>query len=238
LDLDDPFLSALAVHNFDVDAQPGAVFDDGDLEPLVPPCLARGWRGGDAPLAARALLARIQRGRKELMSASSATRREHAITVSHPDVQAAVTYEENGEFIVAVVPKSYASAVDIREHLWKRHAFQALVVVVDELPTTADGAFDLAKLGEQVDSLNESQKSRFVAASGDLEKQLAELVGEILEIERVGALDDFIDMGGSSMHLIQLSTLIMDRFGADLSLEAVFEAGTVRNLAGLVQQRG
>ncbi|KAB8182111.1 hypothetical protein FH608_050355 [Nonomuraea phyllanthi] len=171
------------------------------------------------------------------MSTSSAARHERAITIDHPDVRAAAAYEENGELIVAVVPKSYASATGIREHLWKRHALQVLVVVVDELPAMTDGAVDLTRLGEEVATLTASQKSRYVAASGNLERQLAGLLGEILEIERVGVLDDFMDLGGNSMDMVQLSTLIMERFGVDLSLEIVFEAATVRNLAGIVRQR-
>ncbi|TCC36300.1 phosphopantetheine-binding protein [Kribbella speibonae] len=171
------------------------------------------------------------------MSESSTTRREHPMTIEHPDVLEAVTYEEAGEFVVAVVPTSYTSAVGIREHLWKHHAFPAHVVVVRELPTTTDGAVDLATLGAEVAALDESQRSRYVAPSGDLEEHLAALVAEVLDIDRVGVLDDFMDLGGDSMHVIQLSTLIMQRFGADLSLEAFFEASSVRNLAQAVQHK-
>lgn len=161
------------------------------------------------------------------------------MTVDHPDVREIVAFEHEGELIAVVVPRSYASAVDIREHLWKRFgdASPTLVALLEELPTSTDGAVDLATLGARVNSLDHAQVSRYVEASGEVEKRLVALVGEVLQIERIGALDDFIELGGTSIHMVRLSTLITERCDVEVTLEEVFDATSVRGLAKIVETR-
>ncbi|MFC4118851.1 phosphopantetheine-binding protein [Nonomuraea zeae] len=164
--------------------------------------------------------------------ATTATERADRIAIEHPYVLAAASFDHRGEFAIAVVPELYACAVEIREHLWQAMGADAptLVALVDELP---DG--DEA-LSDAVSVLDDGVLSRYVEAGGETERLLQRIVAECVEADRVGVLDDFIDLGGDSLSVVKVSALIRARLGADLSLEAVFDASTVRDLALLVEQ--
>jgi acyl carrier protein len=48
-------------------------------------------------------------------------------------------------------------------------------------------------------------------------------------------LDDFIEAGGDSLTAVDLVNGVHAVFGVELSLEDVFEQGTIRALAGLIR---
>ncbi|MBL7315408.1 hypothetical protein INQ24_29955, partial [Escherichia coli] len=71
----------------------------------------------------------------------------------------------------------------------------AAYVVLDEIPITAHGKIDRAALPEpQIASDTE-----FRAPQTATERRLAQLFGELLGRDRVGADDSFFDLGGHSL---------------------------------------
>jgi FkbM family methyltransferase len=76
---------------------------------------------------------------------------------------------------------------------------------------------------------------RHTPASTDLESALAGIWQRVLRVENLGIDDNFFDLGGTSLQGMQIVKEIKDRLGVDLSPVAVFEAPTLRKLAGYVQ---
>ncbi|HEX6501169.1 MAG TPA: condensation domain-containing protein [Micromonosporaceae bacterium] len=113
------------------------------------------------------------------------------------------------------------------EHLIPEHLF-----VLDDLPLTADGEYDLGALpdphadGDATDS--------YVAPRTPMEQQLVDILQELLNIERVGIHDSFFELGGFSLLATRLTTRIREIFGVELSLRDVFESPTVDRLAQLI----
>lgn len=72
----------------------------------------------------------------------------------------------------------------------------------------------------------------------DLERTVARAWATVLGIDRVGAHDDFFDLGGESLLAMQLITRLREELGVPLSVRAFFDAGTptVAVLAGLIEQ--
>ena len=68
-----------------------------------------------------------------------------------------------------------------------------------------------------------------------LETQLAEIWQSLLPVESVAADDDFFAIGGHSLLATRMIARIADRLGLELPLISVFEAPTLRGLAGRVQ---
>jgi hypothetical protein len=140
-----------------------------------------------------------------------------------------------------VVPASFASAVEIRNHLRANDAeadTPRIVALFQELPRAADGTVAVGPLAELLDGLDETQISEFLPPQTESETAICELVGAVTGASWVGALDDFIDLGGTSVDTVQLSSRIYDRFGVTLSLEEIFDASTPRSIAGLVEAGG
>ncbi len=109
------------------------------------------------------------------------------------------------------------------------------LLVVEELPLTAVGDYDLDALLDIVP--HGGGTDDYVAPRTPLEHDLTGILQELLGAERVGVLDSFFELGGFSLLATQLATRIRESFGVELSLRDVFEAPTVDRLAQLIVQR-
>jgi len=99
------------------------------------------------------------------------------------------------------------------------------------LPLTPSGKVDRAALPQPADN---ATRSPYVSPSNPLEWQLAALFEELLELDRVGADDDFFALGGHSMLATRLTAAIRDRLGVLVPLQHLFVGATVANLAAFV----
>ncbi|AEW99625.1 type I polyketide synthase [Streptantibioticus cattleyicolor] len=136
--------------------------------------------------------------------------------------------------------------------LTEREALDALdAVLARPLPRTLVCAGDLpARLARWVDRRRPAPApaagtTRFprpelaqpyVPPKGDHERRLAELWGELLGLDRVGARDNFADLGGTSLMALQLVKRIRAAFGVAVSPVTLFEAPTVHAMARLLGQ--
>jgi len=66
---------------------------------------------------------------------------------------------------------------------------------------------------------------------------VAEVIREVLDVARVGLDDDFLELGGDSLHAIQAANLLEERLGIQVSLEDFFDAATVRGLVRAAADR-
>ena len=76
--------------------------------------------------------------------------------------------------------------------------------------------------------------SPFEAPRTPVEARLTELWADVLDLERVGIHDAFLDLGGDSMRATRLAARVLDAFGRTLSPVALFEASTVARMAVVV----
>ncbi|WP_084964083.1 non-ribosomal peptide synthetase [Thermoactinospora rubra] len=105
--------------------------------------------------------------------------------------------------------------------------------VVGPLPTTPNGKIDRAALpapGEAADA--------FVAPRTETEKQVAELWATLLRLPEVGVRTEFLALGGDSVTAMRVLDGVKDLFGVELGMADLFEAGTVEELAALIEERG
>src|SRR6185295_18700162 len=78
----------------------------------------------------------------------------------------------------------------------------------------------------------------YEAPIGESETAIAEIFAEIFSVGRVGANDDFFDLGGDSLLAESLCLLIVERSGRDFQLSALMEHGTPRKIAALLERNG
>ncbi|HJX29408.1 MAG TPA: condensation domain-containing protein, partial [Thermoanaerobaculia bacterium] len=74
----------------------------------------------------------------------------------------------------------------------------------------------------------------YVAPETDLERGIARLWQELLGVEQVGVHDSFFALGGHSLLASQVISRLVDSLGVELSLEQIFEAPTIAELAGVI----
>lgn len=74
----------------------------------------------------------------------------------------------------------------------------------------------------------------YLSPSSDSERELCAIWQGLIGIDRVGADDDFFQLGGNSLLATQLVAEISKRLGVDLALNIIFETTTVAGLAKIV----
>jgi amino acid adenylation domain-containing protein len=125
------------------------------------------------------------------------------------------------------------------------HMLPAVCEVLDVLPLTSNGKVDRRALpvpqrlqslatraATQPGSVAAGRATAAAQADSISEAALWGLWAELLGTTHFDAEDDFFALGGDSLGLMQLGLALRSRWGIDLPPELLFEATTVRTLAG------
>jgi amino acid adenylation domain-containing protein len=103
-------------------------------------------------------------------------------------------------------------------------------VFLEALPRAPSGKVDRGALPEP-SADRPALETPFREPAGDAEAAAAAAFREVLGLERVGADDDFFDLGGDSLSAVELLTALGRCLGAELSAADLLEAPTPAGLA-------
>jgi hypothetical protein len=150
---------------------------------------------------------------------------------------AAMVRDDAGERrLVAYIAPRAGAAVDvdaIRTRLaaaLPRYMLPGAIVALDRLPVTPNGKLDRRALPAP-SSRRADLGGSYLAPDGELEQEISRIWAEVLGVDRVGATDNFFDLGGSSLRLAQVRARIEARIGRPLPMVELFQHAQVRSLA-------
>jgi len=103
-------------------------------------------------------------------------------------------------------------------------------VLLDNLPLTPNGKVDRAAL-PALDGRRPEVGSEYVAPQNRMERTIAEIWARALRVDRVGVDDNFFDLGGHSLLLVEVHQQIKERLGRDVPIVDLFAHPTVGALA-------
>lgn len=107
-------------------------------------------------------------------------------------------------------------------------------VRIGQMPVSDNGKIDRRNLppitGEMIVRSTESPASA-------VETELMGILAKLLKVDQIERSDDFFLLGGHSFAAAQLIALVRSHFGVELSLRAVFENPTPRDMAQQIEQR-
>ncbi|MFT7032004.1 MAG: amino acid adenylation domain-containing protein [Cyclobacteriaceae bacterium] len=106
-------------------------------------------------------------------------------------------------------------------------------IFVNNMPMLANGKIDVKKLVANNTVLHSSSKINYVSPENEVEIFLADKFSEVLKLDRVGLNDNFFDIGASSISLIQINTLINERYPS-VSIVDLFNYPTIAKLARFI----
>jgi acyl carrier protein len=110
-------------------------------------------------------------------------------------------------------------------------------VELDRLPRTAHGKIDRRAL-VWVDEGSAPATPRHVPSPTRTEERLAAIWSRVLNRDRIGLDEDFLELGGQSLAAIQCMRQIREHFGIDLPLITLFnEHASIRNVAATIVER-
>ncbi len=112
----------------------------------------------------------------------------------------------------------------------------ARVLVVNELPLTANGKIDGKATARLPEIAQARTSAEYVAPATATERWLAGEWGRTLKYEDVSTQDEFFASGGNSLHAVALVNRINREFGITLPLQVVFESPKLADLAARVDE--
>jgi amino acid adenylation domain-containing protein len=126
---------------------------------------------------------------------------------------------------------SEAEPAALREHLRRtlpEYMVPGAFVRLETLPKTATGKVDPKTLPAPEYA---GAEARYVAPRTPVEKTLAGIWAEVLGVERVGAADDFFDLGGNSLLVMRIASRVRAALGVEVPLRVLLARPTVAALA-------
>ncbi|NEQ96384.1 MAG: amino acid adenylation domain-containing protein [Cyanothece sp. SIO2G6] len=166
-----------------------------------------------------------------------------ATLVQYPDIDAAVvtTVEEQPgvkrlvAYAVTTQPDAAESelAPALQQFLAEKlpgYMLPSALVFLEGFPLTANGKVDRRRLPKPEFSQSPLTQD-YVAPTDETEEQLSKIIQSILDIPKVGVYDNFFDLGGNSVHLVQTHVKIREVLNQDIPLIEMFRYPTIHALA-------
>ena len=165
----------------------------------------------------------------------------------YPDVrESVVVAKENSagdkRLVAYVVPREHASINgELREFLKQKlpeYMVPSSFVLLDSLPLTVSGKLNRRALPAPDDLSNRQnrQAKQSSAPTTQVEKLLATIWTDLLEVSEIGINDNFFEAGGHSLLAVRLFAQIEKRFGKSLPLATLFQAPTIAQLAVILER--
>ncbi|MFD9739248.1 amino acid adenylation domain-containing protein [Umezawaea sp. NPDC059074] len=161
--------------------------------------------------------------------------------LQHPGVtEAAVVARDTGQGHTRLVAYVVAAtgtepgAAELRESLSRTlpaYMVPSAFVALSALPVTSNGKLDRTALPEPEPTSDD--ESRHVPPRSPVESTLADVWASVLGADRVGVRDNFFDLGGDSILVIQVVSRAR-KAGLALTTKALFRHQTIESLAPVV----
>ncbi|HAX92529.1 MAG TPA: hypothetical protein DCY25_01045 [Bacteroidales bacterium] len=128
------------------------------------------------------------------------------------------------------------SATSLRAYLGNilpEYMIPAMFVFLESLPMTSNGKLDRKALQT---IRPEEMRKQDISKSPDnpLEQKMTDIWRHLLKMKQVGVTDNFFDLGGDSLAAIDLFCWIEEECGMRISLSAIYERPTIKQLAALI----
>ena len=143
--------------------------------------------------------------------------------------------ENNRQYLVGYyTAQNEIDEKELRSHLSSKlpkYMVPNYFMHLDAMPMTASGKTDRKNLPVPDFTFLANE---YVAPETEMERDLCNLLGEILHIEKVGVEDDFFAYGGDSLAAIEYVAKAHGK-GIEMSLQNVFDYSTVRTLCNFLK---
>jgi amino acid adenylation domain-containing protein len=158
-----------------------------------------------------------------------------------PDIEEAVVLaldgENNEKYLCAyLVAQTEVPVSQLRGHLEKSvpgYMIPSYFIYTEKIPLTPNGKVDKRALkalgGEGTGAA--AAEVEYVAPETGLEKTIAAIWQEVLQLENVGIHANFFELGGNSLKIIQVNTKLNEALKKEIPVMTLFEHTTIHALA-------
>ncbi|UCG11947.1 MAG: amino acid adenylation domain-containing protein [Deltaproteobacteria bacterium] len=108
-------------------------------------------------------------------------------------------------------------------------------VILDTIPLTPNGKVDRRALPKP--KTDRTSDANYVAPRSKVEKKIADIWRELLQVDKVGINDSFFDLGGQSLLLLRMLPKLKESFSEDLSVVDLFQYPTIATFTAFLEQK-
>jgi tyrocidine synthetase-3 len=166
--------------------------------------------------------------------------------LAYPGIKEAVVIDRSdandNKFLCAYLVLTDKTGIDItklREFLTRSlpgYMVPSYFVPVERIPLTANGKVDRKSLPAiESTRLPLHRKQGYAAPGTDIEKLIADIWKEVLELEKISIDDNFFEIGGNSLNMLQINDRLNSLFENKLAVIVMFRYTTIRTLAQFLQ---
>lgn len=127
---------------------------------------------------------------------------------------------------------------EIRKHLKDIIPYYMIpnhLIQMEALPLTPHGKVDRKNL-PGLESHNNA-RAEYQCPSDQVEKELATIWEEILELSNIGVLDNFFALGGHSLKMARLVYQVQEQMNIDITFKEIIENQTIQELANQIRKK-
>lgn len=114
------------------------------------------------------------------------------------------------------------------------HLVPWAILVLPEIPLNANGKVDRGALPSA--KIPRNVWNEYVEPADDLERRLAEIWSDALDVEPIGSTDNFFELGGHSLMAAELLAALQRDFAVDLPARTLYLRPTIADLAEVLRQ--
>ncbi len=137
------------------------------------------------------------------------------------------------ELAAFIVQADNISIEDIKKHLrlfLPEYMIPLHYVFLENIPITDNGKINKAAL-RQIHLNDFHKKTEFKSATSETEEKLIKMFEDILDVRPIGIDDNFFQLGGESLKIARLISLIYKQLKKEIEFKAIFSNPTVRGIA-------
>ncbi|MEH2216139.1 MAG: amino acid adenylation domain-containing protein [Nostoc sp.] len=164
----------------------------------------------------------------------------------HPNVRENVVVvqqeqADNVQLVAYVVAKTEVvpSISELRSFLKGKlpdHMIPSAFVALEKLPLAPSGKVDRKALPKP-DNLRPELETAYVSPRNEIERTVADIWQKVLKVEKVGIKDNFFDLGGHSLNVLQVYSKVRELLKADLAITDLFKYPTINSLSQYLSQK-
>ncbi|ARU63537.1 hypothetical protein CBW65_22905 [Tumebacillus avium] len=162
-----------------------------------------------------------------------------ALLAQQESVREAVVMAKGDTLAAFVVAEESLTAQDLRRFLQEQlpgYMVPNTFTFLPELPVTPNGKADRKALLDLVQA-EKRPEQEYVQPQSELEQQIAAIWQDVLGVERVGLYDNFFDLGGHSLLIMQVHRRLQEEYDFDITVVQMFQYPTVSMLADFLSQQ-
>jgi acyl carrier protein len=170
-----------------------------------------------------------------------------AVLNGHPQVEKAVvllTDKENEPRLVAYLVLNKNQEFTPTTSMWRDFLLPQLpqymipsdFIILEKFPLTPNYKVDRRSLPKP-NQLRPKLNIAYALPQTEIEKTIATIWQEILQVEKIGIHDNFFDLGGHSLLIMRLHSQIKQKFACDLPLVEMFKYPTISALADYLSSK-